>query len=852
VTAPFTIYVMQSAHTDIGFTHPQEQIASMYLDYYDRVLELCRQTEDMPEASRFKWTCETSWQARHYLVARPEREEEFLRYARAGQIELTASYLHFTDLIDPDGYRRSLDWALDYGRRHDLPLHCALHCDVNGWPWAVADILAASGIPYFCSQINGATPLGRRGAVHYHQIREDEQQHMLRSDAPIRVPRAFWWEGSAGGRVLHWLGEHYHLGNVLGISSPHPFGADKTRYFTETDRLTVDDLYERARREVPRYLARLRAEGYQDDALLISTAGFYVDNSPPDGRWLQVIARWNSERDDIRLRTATLGEWFDRLAACDMGTWPTYRAAWPDYWAEGLGAATARVAQVRRMQRRRADADAVVDRARSSSTTASLATALEQERLALEHTFDAWCTTGRPGAAINDFQQTAKELTFHRAELYVDEAIGTALRAITPPGDAPRLYIHATVEGSSDDGFRVAHFDAGDQQLDPDTQALAAANGEIYPFQEDRPALKQYLAVLPIQQGGLQDFGLVARGGGGDVSVPPQTGASSVAGTAATTGRGEPPALPVTTGPDGARTQAPACAADAGQVGMETAGWSLRVDPATGGLASLRERATGREWADVAHEYAFGQLVHEVIVHPFGRQAVFDPGRFVALGVASEELRRRFTDGPVFERATPTPVGTPRYAPGQVFDAVTTEARGERIGHARLSWRLYHTLPIAELALDWDKTWNNLPEAAYVAFPFAAPGGDLLLETGGGFFRPGSHEAGGQVPGTCPSYYTVQRAARLAAPDGAALLWFPLDAPLVMPNQLKFDNWETDPWTWNGFLASMPVNHYWFTNFPTSQRGPLRLRYRFVGARDWPDDETAVRTAMPVEALGWR
>jgi len=109
VTAPFTIYVMQSAHTDIGFTHPQEQIASMYLDYYDRVLELCRQTEDMPEASRFKWTCETSWQARHYLVARPEREEEFLRYARAGQIELTASYLHFTDLIDPDAYRRSLD-----------------------------------------------------------------------------------------------------------------------------------------------------------------------------------------------------------------------------------------------------------------------------------------------------------------------------------------------------------------------------------------------------------------------------------------------------------------------------------------------------------------------------------------------------------------------------------------------------------------------------------------------------------------------------------------------------------------------------------------------------------------------
>src|SRR5215470_17629330 len=70
---PFTIYVMQSAHTDIGYTHPQEQIALMYLEHYDRVLELCRKTADAPEPQRFKWVCETFWQARHYLSHRPER-----------------------------------------------------------------------------------------------------------------------------------------------------------------------------------------------------------------------------------------------------------------------------------------------------------------------------------------------------------------------------------------------------------------------------------------------------------------------------------------------------------------------------------------------------------------------------------------------------------------------------------------------------------------------------------------------------------------------------------------------------------------------------------------------------------
>jgi alpha-mannosidase len=73
MSRPFTIYVIQSAHTDIGYTHPQEQIALMYLDHYDRVLELCGQTANAPESQRFKWVCETAWQVRHYLNHPPHQ-----------------------------------------------------------------------------------------------------------------------------------------------------------------------------------------------------------------------------------------------------------------------------------------------------------------------------------------------------------------------------------------------------------------------------------------------------------------------------------------------------------------------------------------------------------------------------------------------------------------------------------------------------------------------------------------------------------------------------------------------------------------------------------------------------------
>ncbi len=797
---PLTIYVIQSAHTDIGYTHPQEQILLMYLEHYDRVLELCRATEHAPEPQRFKWVCETSWQVRHYLTYRPEQLETFLHYARRGQIEVTASYLHFTDLIDPDAYRRSLEWVVQFCKQHALPLRTAMHCDINGWPWALADILAEYNIPYFCSQVhidNGTDPLGQRGSVHYHWTHEWGDG--LVPNVPVRIPQAFHWQGPQGGRVLHWLNEHYMLGNLLGVSSNKPFGADKTRYFLETDDLTADDLYAHARRELPRYVDRLRAGGYAHPILLLSTGGFYVDNAPPDDRWLDVIGRWNAENSAIVLRTATLSEWFVALEALGRD-WPTQSVAWPDHWAHGLGSVSPRIAQARRTQRRRADAIALVEQAQSPAAAAALAIALEQERLALEHTFDAWSTTAHPAANANAFQHAAKELTFHRAELYLDEAIGTALRALTTRDAAGvRLYVYEPVGETA----HTIHFDGGDRQLDPYQHTLRDTQGRDVLFQRDHPDLPHFVAVAA-PAAGLHSFAIAAHT------------------TEATAPR------------DGTE--------------LQTAAWSLSVDPATGGLRSLRD-AHGREWVDNTASAGFGQLIHTAVVHPLGREAVGNIARLVQLGVAGERLRSALTPGPIVETSTVKYHTAPQFQAGPVFDEIVLRGEDARIGQVRVAWRNYHATPLIELVFDWGKRWSDLPEAAYVAFPFAAREGQLELETSGGFFTPGSHAAGGQLPGTCSSFYTVQRAARITT-DAASLLWLPLDAPLVMTNAIDYNRWETTPYAWNGMLASMPVNHYWHTNFPTSQRGALRLRYRFVLPTE--DTEQSLQMALPRDALGWR
>lgn len=810
MTTPLTIYIMQSAHTDIGFTHPQEQIMWMYLDYYDRVLELCRQTAHQPETHRFKWTCETFWQVRHYLAARPDRLAEFVGYVRSGQIEITAAYLHFTDMIDVDAYRRSLQWAVDFCHEHNLPLRCLMHCDINGWPWGVADIMAENEIPYFYSSVHtdsATEPLGERGTGLYFwtldfgaKYLSKFVKHPLRPDLPIRIPKAFWWQGPKGGQVLHWLGELYILGNFLGLSSPHAFHADKTRHFIEADHTSVDEMYALAQETLPLYIERLRAGGYRRDALLIQTAGFNVDNSAPDLRWCDLIQRWNANHDWIKLRTATISEWFDKVESWGTDTLPTYATAWPDHWSHGLGSATARIAQARRTQRRRAAITSLVEASHSLEAKKFLEHSFEQELFSLEHTFNAWSTTAHPQSQMNDFIQATKELTFHRAELYLNEAADTALRSIQPPSaDAPRLYV-PTIAVS-----QLVQFNAGDLVISPESHALLDTQGRPYPFQANSSS--DFVAVLPNTDDKLSSFTLTA-----------------------------------TPSPIKRQPKAP--------TRIETDTWHIEVDPMTGGLRELHDAISDYNWVDTDHEYGFGQLVQESVIHPFGREAVGNLARYLALDMASDSARDTYPDLPAISRTCLTIEGQPAYISGPVFDAIELSGEQESVGQVRLTWRSYHTLPMVELVIDWHKRWNNLSEAAYVAFPFRAK--QLEVENSGGFFKPGSHTASGQLPGTCATYYTVQNAAYIAANQNH-LIWQPLDAPLVMTNELNFSRWETtEPYDWNGFIASMPVNHYWHTNFATSQRGFLRLRYRFVNHYTVPDLQDVIPMVQAVDAFGWR
>ncbi len=358
--------------------------------------------------------------------------------------------------------------------------------------------------------------------------------------------------------------------------------------------------------------------------MLLSTGGFFVDNSPPDGRWCQVTARWNAECDDITMRTATLSEWFDALNAGTERAWPTYQVAWPDHWAHGIGASTARIAQARRTQRRRSAALALVEQAEAPRATTYLDIALEQERLALEHTLNAWCTTARPAASGNAFQQAAKDLAFHRAELYLDEAIGTALRSLTAASDqGPALYMYTPSAGEY-----ALHFDTGDLCLDPDNRFWLMSEARPSPFQSDHSSLPQFVAVV----------------------ASPATGLRRVSESR-----------------QRLNTTAPTRSADATNE-LITDAWRLQIDSHSGGLLSLRDASSGREWVDSQAAYAFGQLIHEGRSFTrVGERRSGNSARLIALGVAGDPPCRELVDGPVVEHTTLAALGEPRYQAGLIF-----------------------------------------------------------------------------------------------------------------------------------------------------------------------------------------
>jgi hypothetical protein len=286
------IFLVLHSHTDLGFTAPVSEVAQIHNDNTDQAIIFCRETANWPEGSRFKWTCEVSWQVENYLRDRsPGQIEELMNLIGEGAIEIGALYSgELFELLGHEEAVRSLYLTGKLRQRFNIPIDTAVLGDVPGCPMGFVQMMAKSGIHNFIMADNNFTA-----------------PFLARTD----LPRPFFWEGADGTDVLAWYTDHpfyaYWEGNLYGFA----------------------DSYSRVRRNFPGKLVELETSGYPFNAYQVQYA---FDNFRLDFRPAVIVREWNERWAYPRIRLATAGEFLNHLRHHHKTEIPRRRGDWSTWW----------------------------------------------------------------------------------------------------------------------------------------------------------------------------------------------------------------------------------------------------------------------------------------------------------------------------------------------------------------------------------------------------------------------------------------------------------------------------------------------------------------------------------------
>lgn len=316
----FVIYVLHSSHTDVGYTDTQEKMKAHHIAFIREVLDIIKEEPD------FKWNCESYWCVEQFLKAAPEEEKTaFVEAVHNGNIGLSASYLNLTDLVPGFVHDSVMEKCRREREALGIEARSAMTADINGYSWGFADVLAKHGTENLMS------------CIHTHH-----GFHPL-----FRKQTPFFWESPEGRKILVWNGEHYNLGNELGIAQASWFE------YTLQDGMSTAMLsdWEKAVRRIQAYVDTIKTQGYPYSFVPVSLSGNMTDNSPPSVKILEFIKRYNESGQKIELKMATLDEFFEELRKQNQEDIPVLKGDWTDWWADGVGSTPADVMQYRQAVR---------------------------------------------------------------------------------------------------------------------------------------------------------------------------------------------------------------------------------------------------------------------------------------------------------------------------------------------------------------------------------------------------------------------------------------------------------------------------------------------------------------------
>jgi len=749
------IYVLHHTHVDVGYTDLQPVVEELHVEYIARALELCTATEDYPDDARFRWVSEVSWPVVRFLERHPGRANELFARLREGRFELCGLFLDPTELFDRRGFEMGLRPALELARAHDFDVTTAMTIDIPGQGWSLADILAEQGLPWLCACPNSMV------------------------SKPVEVERPFWWIGPGGGRVLVWLTDWrngwYGEGHVLG--------------FREGPAVMQE--------RVMAYVEQLAEEGYRWRVLALH---FAADNYPPSAEMPEQVRAWNERGDLPRMRIATNREFFERMVALHGGDFAGHRAAWPDWWSEGLGSAAYESGLSRETHCRLQRIEALQARLGDER---DLWPIWEELLLFDEHTFGCQSMALRP----HSFHSKAT-WAFKSARIYRAHDLARRLEDEL----AGRLRAHATEAEDLD------HRDATVVEAGPGAAQVTVLNPLAHPLRE------------PVALAAL-DAEVTALRAPDGTTVPVQHSdatplAPSRAWAVLDVAPGETLGLEAATG----ETAVAQSAGPAEELVLQNEHYRLAFE-ANGRVASVIDLATGEEQLDTRAPWGFAETIHEHIAGREDRAAVWERG------YTQIPYGKRRTDAPFVREGALAGAELVGVQSGPVFASLTWRSSLPFVRHLETEIRLYRGLRRIDVIVRLDKQPCERYEGLYVAFPFAieAPPRALLHSCGAVFEAEAE-----QLPGTCRDYYAVEHFAALQGADRWALVT-PVEAPLVQLGEITFGRWADHLRMSRSAVYSWLTNNFWYTNFPGYQLGELSFSFVVTTGAGQLDTAAAAR-----------
>ncbi|RSN61721.1 glycoside hydrolase family 38 C-terminal domain-containing protein [Actinomadura sp. WAC 06369] len=794
----WNVFVVHHSHLDIGYTDTQGTVLRHHLDYLDAALRLARETDGRPDDARFRWSVESSLPALRWLATRPDDQvAEFVERVRAGNIEITAfpMQLHLEACSTEELYRQ-LRFVEDLRRDHGIEVRSAMHTDVPGAVVGTVDALNAAGVRYLAAAHNWA---GR--SVPY----------VTGGD---KLGRPFRWRSPGGGELLVWFtdtphGMAYMEGNTVGLVDGYDLAEDLLpRYLSAL----ADRPYPYGPGTFGWYAAPGQVGAAKDpdvlDAVHLRVQGAHADNAGPSLVPADIAHRWNETWAYPRLRSAANADFFAYVEEHHADRLQVHEGDWTDWWADGLGSGARPLGYVRRAQSALRAAEtlhAFADERSGDRTGAPAAIDAAYDGAALfdEHTWGAanpW-EDAEEGGDSGGLQWTRKSQVGYQAHDDALDLLQSGARRIGatfgPAPDALASFVVVNPGTAARTDVARAFLPRDVVPADVPIALVDARTGEPVPHREEEVDPDEW-PTRPI--GRHLDAIVRDLPGHGHVRLDVVRAA-------------EPAPPPADLG-----------TADAT---IENAHYRVAFDVREGHIASVFDKAAGRELVNAGAAAGFGQYVYDRYAtaphfnHMSGHMLVHDKTMLGDRAIATHATVVRRERTPAGER-------------------LVVEARGKGVDWLRTTIDLWTDVPRVDVRFQLGKQPTAAKEAVFFAFPFAVGGPPAAWELTGGV--GGTHVP--SVPGSAEHMRPVRHWVAFEDPD-LTVAWATLEAPLVQFGSIHMPYAPFPPTLdpEDGTVYSWALNNIWDTNFPSQQQGETTFRYAFASAPAGSGRRLGARTA---------